>query len=107
MTPNTLKKNTPPPKRHLYWLIIIGIIFSELLVYTWVRIESTQTILRISKARGKIIEKISYQKALSIERVRLKSDDRITRIAKTRLNLLNDTSTQTIYLPAFLPGEEG
>ena len=104
---NTLKKHVPPQKRGLPWLIVIAIIFCEFLGYTWVRTESTQTILQISNAQGKMAEKISYQKALAIEKERLKSDDRITLIAKTRLNLISETSTQTIYLPESLPGGEG
>ncbi|WP_457553738.1 hypothetical protein [Desulfobacula sp.] len=79
------------------WLAIICLIFFELLIYTWVRTESTQTILRVSKAQAMYINKASYHKALSVERDRLKSDDRITRIAKSRLNLSTDTLAQTIY----------
>ncbi|MCP3872080.1 MAG: hypothetical protein GY699_02855 [Desulfobacteraceae bacterium] len=81
------------------WLIIICFIFCELLIYTWVRTESTQTIFRVSNIQEEYIQKISYHKALSVERDRLKSDGRITRIAKTRLNLLTDTGSQTIYFP--------
>lgn len=78
-------------------MIIICLIFCELLVYTWVRTETTQTILQVSKAQEMLVEKQSYQWALSLERERLKSDDRITRIAKTKLNLLKNTLEQTIY----------
>ncbi len=91
-------KKVEPQKIGFLWLVIISLIFIELLVYTWIRTESTQTILRVSKARAAHIEKVSYNKALNVERDRLKSDDRITRIAKTRLNLSNDTLDQTIYL---------
>jgi len=76
------------------------------LIYTWVRTESTQTILQVSKAQKNFIEKTSYNKALSIERDRLKSDDRITRIAKSRLNLSTDTANQIVYLANTLSGEE-
>lgn len=96
---NNIPQKIPSQKSSFRWLIIISIIFCELLVYTWVRTEATQTILRVSSGQAAFIEKTSYQKALSIERDRLKSDDRITRIAKTRLNLLTDTADQTIYLP--------
>lgn len=78
-------------------MIIICLIFCELLVYTWVRTETTQTILQVSKAQEMLVEKQSYQRALSLERERLKSDDRITRIAKTKLNLSKNTLEQTIY----------
>lgn len=78
-------------------MIIICLIFCELLVYTWVRTETTQTILQVSKAQEMLVEKQSYQRALSLEKERLKSDDRITRIAKTKLNLSKNTLEQTIY----------
>jgi hypothetical protein len=100
---NTIKKNTKPQTRGLAWIIIICVIFGELLTYTWIRTESTHTILRVSAAQGALVRKISYNKALSVERDRLKSDDRITRIAKSKLNLSTDTSNPTIYLS----GDEG
>ena len=99
----TIKNNIPPKniqakKPGFYWFVVISIIFCELLVYTWIRTESTQTILRVSREQELFAKKTSYHKALSVERDRLKSDDRITRIAKTRLNLFTDTVNQTIYL---------
>lgn len=90
-------------KAGFHWIIMIFLIFCELLVHTWIRTESTHTILRISKAQGVHAKEISYQKALFVERDRLKSDDRITQIAKTRLNLSPHTLNQTIYLS----GEDG
>lgn len=96
---NIPKKTIQPKTPGFHWVVIIGIIFCELLTYTWVRTESTQTILQMSGFQKQFIEKVSYQKALSIERDRLKSDGRITRIAKTRLNLATHTLSQTIYWP--------
>lgn len=96
-------KRAEPQTAGFIWLVIICLIFCELLAYTWVRTESTQTILRVSKAQAEYIEKTSYYRALSLERERLKSDDRITHIAKTQLNLSTDTLNQTIYLS----GEKG
>jgi len=101
----TIKNNIPrkiiqPRKAGFHWIVIICIIFCELLAYTWVRTESTQTILQISTLQKTLTEKSAYQKALSLERNRLKSDERITRIAKTRLNLSTATINQTIYFPA-------
>lgn len=83
---------------HYKWLVLILILFGELMGHTWVRTESTQTILRISQAQAGIAKKLSYRNALAVERDRLKSDDRITRIARTHLNLSTDISLQTIYL---------
>jgi len=80
------------------WLALILVMFCELMIHTWVRTESTQTILRISQAQAEIVKKISYGKALAVERDRLKSDARITRIARTRLGLSTNIFNQTIYL---------
>ncbi len=97
------QKQILPQRQGFRWLLIIGIIFCELLLYTWIRTESTQASIRVSKYRDSLAQQNSYYKALSVERDRLKSDDRITRIAKTRLKLSTDTAKQTIYLP----GENG
>ncbi len=96
---NIPKKIIQPKKAGLHWVVLIGIIFCELLTYTWIRTESTQAILQISNFQRQYDGKVSYQKALSIERDRLKSDERITKIAKTRLNLSTHTLSQTIYWP--------
>lgn len=97
-----IKNNIPakPAKqqKELFgWLLIIMVIFCLLLSYTWVRTESMQTILRITRARESHTQKISYNKALAVEKERLTSDERITRIARTRLNLSDDGTERTIY----------
>lgn len=79
------------------WLVLILILFCEFMAHTWVRTESTQTILRISKAQAGVAKKLSYRNALAVERDRLKSDDRITQIARTHLDLSTDLFNQTIY----------
>lgn len=100
---NTVKIPIENRTRGTWWLFIIFIIFAELIVYTWIRTESTQALLRISSAEGQLLQKQSYQKALLAEKEWLKSDARITQIAKNRLNLSNATMKQTIYFP----GDEG
>ncbi len=87
-----------PQSTGFKWLVVISIIFCELLGYAWVRTESTQTMLRISKAERRLIENQSYQTALLLEIDRLKSEDRITRIAISRLNLSRDSGNSTYYL---------
>jgi cell division protein FtsL len=103
ITNQIVQKTFKPQRMGFRWLLLIGIIFCELLTYTWVRTESTQTIFRISKQKGDLTQKVSYNKALTLERDRLRSDDRITKIAKTRLNLSTDTPKQIIYIS----GENG
>ena len=96
---NRLKQFKEPQTAGFHWIVIICIVFCQLLAYTWVRTESTQTILHISKDQKMLARKLSYQKELNIERDRLKSDDRVTRIPRTRLNLLTQTLNQTIFFP--------
>lgn len=99
ITKNKTKNRHQPGGRVGYrWLALILVLFCELMGHAWVRTESTQAILRISNAQAAITKRLSYGKALSVERDRLKSDSRITRIARTRLGLLTDTFNQTIYL---------
>ncbi|HKK99868.1 MAG TPA: cell division protein FtsL [Desulfotignum sp.] len=94
------QKRTGPKKSStgVKWLVLICVLFGELLVHTWVRTESTQTIVEISTAQARLSDLISYQKALTLERDRLKSDDRIIRIARSQLGLTSDVFNQTIYL---------
>lgn len=95
---NIRTKAVRPRRRGLKWLCIISIIFIEMLAYTWVRTESTQTVLRISHAKEMYADKTAYHKALMVEKDRLKSDERITQIAKSRLDLTSNTFERTIYL---------
>ncbi len=87
-----------PHRKGLRWLALILVLVCELMAHAWVRTESTQSMMRISEAQTEIQKKISYRKALSLERDRLKSDARITRIARTRLGLSSDIFNQTVYL---------
>ena len=106
MAANNIKMmKSPIPKKSTgsLWLLVIFILFVELMAYTWIRTESTQALLRISKAEERLLEKRSYHKALLAEMEWLKSDARITRIARNRLNLSTVTMKQTIYLS----GEDG
>ena len=95
---NIHKEKAVPQTAGFRWLIVISIIFCELLAYAWVRTETTQTMLRISKAEKHLMKNQSYQTALSLEIERLKSEDRITRIAISRLNLFRDLGNNTYYL---------
>jgi cell division protein FtsL len=98
-----MKSLLPKKNTGSLWLLVIFILFAELMAYTWIRTESTQARLRISKAEERLLEKRSYHKALLAEMEWLKSDARITRIAGNQLNLSTVTMDQTIYLS----GEDG
>jgi len=101
MAANNIKMmKNPIPKKSTgsLWLLIIFILFAELMAYTWIRTESTQALLRISRTEERLLGERSYHKALLAEKEWLMSDARITRIARNRLNLSTVTLEQTIYL---------
>lgn len=87
-----------PQRKGLRWFALILVLICELMAHTWIRTESTQTILRISQAQASVQKSLSYRKALNLERDRLAADARIIRIARTRLGLSSEVSDQTIYL---------
>ncbi|HKL81421.1 MAG TPA: cell division protein FtsL, partial [Desulfobacter sp.] len=65
----------------------------------WIRSESSQAMIMITRTESQIRDMADYRQALSVELERLKSEARITRIARTRLSLTPDIFNQTIYLP--------
>ena len=97
-TPTPRDKQRDKQRIGFRWLLLIPVLFLELLTYTWIRTESTQTIYRISNAQSELSDRISYRKELALERDRLKSDARIIRIARSKLGLTTDVFNQTIYL---------
>lgn len=95
---NIPKKIARPQKSGFKWIVLLSVIFLELMAYTWVRTESTQTTLRISKAQSAYAKKTAYFNALRVERDWLKSDEWITKTAKDNLDLNSDTLNQIVYL---------
>ncbi|THB78363.1 MAG: hypothetical protein D3926_13260 [Desulfobacteraceae bacterium] len=95
---DTYKKKISAPKSPGKWLVIICIFLSQLMFYTWVRVESTQTVFRISKARHDQKKAMAYQTALGLERARLISPQQISMIARTELGLVVPKPEQIIYL---------
>ncbi|MEH0022730.1 MAG: cell division protein FtsL [Desulfobacter sp.] len=85
-------------KKGIRWFALILVLVCGFMAQAWIRTESTQTMLRISKAQAALQKQQSYGKALGLERDRLKSDSRITRIARTHLGLSSDIFDRTIYL---------
>ena len=85
-------------KTGLIWLGIIALLFAELLFYTWIRTESTNTALRISRAKAQLANKQSYNEALLVEREWLKSYAQLTEVAKKHFKLSPVTLDRVIYL---------
>lgn len=94
---NIQKKDPDSTKIHFRWILILCLIFCQLILYTWLRTESTQAIFRISSLKQSLAEKTTYHKQMRLEEERLRSDQRITHIAKTKLNLSGNPVKQTIY----------
>ena len=98
------KRNPAQKQGHgIFWFLLIFTLFCELLFYTWIRVESTQTFFRIAKHHESLNKANSYNAALNLEKERLNSLERISKIAATKLNLSMNTTGKVIYLT----GEEG
>lgn len=96
-----MKLETPTIQNHkeLRWFLLIIVLAAELICNAWIRSESRQAMIMITRTESQIRDMTDYRQALSVELERLKSEARITRIARTRLGLTPDIFNQTIYLP--------
>jgi cell division protein FtsL len=81
------------------WIFIMAIFITELLVYTWSRLQCIQIGYEISNEAKKRRERISIQKNLKIELATLKSPKRISKIARERLKMAPPSPEQIISIP--------
>ena len=81
------------------WIFIMAIFITELLVYTWSRLQCIQAGYEISNETGKHKQLTAIQKNLKIELARLKSPKRISKIAKERLGMAPPSPEQIISIP--------
>ena len=81
------------------WIFIMVIFITELLVYTWSRLQCIQAGYGISNETGKQKELTAIQKNLKIELARLKSPKRISKIARERLGMAPPSPEQIISIP--------
>jgi cell division protein FtsL len=81
------------------WISIMVIFISELLLYTWCRVQSVQLGYAISELTQTQHQRITMQNNLKIEFARLKSPNRIVNIATKKLGLIMPTSKQIIIIP--------
>ena len=77
----------------------IGLVYGELLVYTWSRLQCIQVGYEISAETEKHAERIAVQKNLRIELARLRSPKRIAKIAQEYLGLVPPSPEQIISIP--------
>ncbi|MGD9210895.1 MAG: cell division protein FtsL [Desulfobacteraceae bacterium] len=87
MMPNKTKKNGDSYPSTIFWIVIMGLFLTEMLFYTWCRIQCTKTGYAIARENKKNYDFLSLQKNLEIELTQLKSPNRIAQIAKKQLGL--------------------
>jgi hypothetical protein len=96
-----MRSNQPLPK-HLsrkitgIWIVIMFVFISELLIYTWCRVQNTRQGYDITGLQTESRQLMLVQKSLKIELARLKSPDRIARIAKDTLGLVTPKTQQVV-----------
>ena len=97
-TPNTLK-NIRKPNATGILIIFMTIFLSELLFFTWCRVQTIGTGYEISRETQRHQDLINFQNNLKVELARLKSPERIAKIAKNQLGLITPTQEQMIIIP--------
>ncbi len=93
------KKKIRNPKVLAACLIFMGLFISELLFYTWCRVQSIQVRYEISELTADQARLVMLQDNLKIELARLKSPRRIAKIAKEQLGLILPTNKQLMLIP--------
>ena len=80
-------------------IIFMTIFLTELLFFTWCRVQSIGAGYEIAKETMRHQDLINFQNNLKIELARLKSPERIAKIAKNQLGLIMPTQEQMIIIP--------
>ena len=80
-------------------LVLMFAFMTELLFYTWCRVQFVRVKYEIAEQTKRIRKLSTMQDNLKIELARLKSPQRITKIARTQLGLVTPTPKQTIVIP--------
>jgi cell division protein FtsL len=81
------------------WVTILFLFITELLFYTYCRVQNVQMGIAISSERRKQEELIALQNSLKIELARLKAPERISVIARKNLGLGMPDPAQIILVP--------
>lgn len=81
------------------WIVLIVVFITEMLLYTWSRVQCTRLGYGISAAIAKQRELQLLQNNLKIELAHLKSPGRITKIAREQLGLRPPKPEQTVIIP--------
>ncbi len=95
----TIKKDIHKLKSAGIWMIVIAVFISEMLFYTWCRVQCRQAGYEITQQTDRRRKLMILQNNLKIELARLKSPERIELIAKNRLDLVTPSPDQIIIIP--------
>jgi hypothetical protein len=94
------KRSQPPHIQHAaVWALLMATFITELLLYTWFRVQCTQIGYETSRAMQTQGRQVMLQNNLKIELARLKSPERIVKIAQDRFGLAMPRAEQVISLP--------
>ncbi|MDM8539653.1 hypothetical protein QUF90_01060 [Desulfococcaceae bacterium HSG9] len=85
-------------KTTLIWTIIVSVLFAELFVYTWCRVQCTAIGYEIATVSDNYQELTALKNRLNIELETLKSPERIGEIAKQYYDLAPPAQEQIILI---------
>ena len=94
-----VRKNNHKLKTMAVWMMLMLFFMSELLLYTWCRVQCVGIGYEISKATKHQKELTALRSNLKVELTSLKSPARIAEIARNQLGLTTPTSKQMIIIP--------
>jgi len=99
-----MAQSTPKPARRnrkllVLWLVLLCLFISELLGYTWARVQCTRTGYEISALTKEQLRINELQTNLRVELARLKAPQRITKIAQEKLGLTLPAARQVMVMP--------
>lgn len=92
-------RKTRPRQPIGVWIVLLAVFITEMLLYTWSRVQCLRLGYGISTAIDKQKELQLLQNNLKIELAHLKSPERITKIARERLGLRPPKPEQTVIIP--------
>jgi cell division protein FtsL len=93
------KRKLRNPKVTIAYFILMLVFITELLFYTWCRVQYVRNKYEIAEQTAMARQLSAMQDNLKIELARLKSPKRIAKIAETQLGLITPSPQQTIVIP--------
>jgi cell division protein FtsL len=81
------------------WIVLLGLFITELLFYTWCRVQCTRLGYEMTKDVEANRKQMVLQSSLVLELARLKSPERISAIARQQLKLEPPSHEQMVVLP--------